>query len=46
MILARIIERIDIYRGYEIVIKFFVTLEDFFGVANEEDDQEKPLKIS
>ena len=46
MILARIIERIDIYRGYEIVIKFFVTLEDFFGATNEEDGQEKPRKIS
>lgn len=46
MILARIIERIDIYRGYEIVIKFFVTLEDFLGDASKEITQEKPRKIS
>lgn len=31
MILARLIQRIDIGKGYEIAIKFYVTLEDFFG---------------
>ena len=31
MILARLIQRIDIGRGYEIAIKFYVTMEDFFG---------------
>lgn len=39
MILARLIERIDISRGYEITIKFFVTLEDFFGEPTTERNE-------
>ena len=35
MILAHLIERIDISRDYHIVIKFFVSLEDFMGIEQE-----------
>lgn len=35
MILARLIQRIDIGKGYEIAIKFYVTLEDFFGNSGD-----------
>lgn len=35
MILARLIERIDVRKGYQVAIKFFVSLEDFFGASLE-----------
>jgi uncharacterized protein Smg (DUF494 family) len=35
MILARLIERIDVRKGYQVAIKFFVSLEDFFGTSLE-----------
>lgn len=34
MILARLIERIDVYKGYDIRIKFLVSLDDFFAEAS------------
>lgn len=37
MILARIIERITIGKGYEIHIRFFLTKEDFMGSAEAEN---------
>ena len=40
MILARLIQRIDISKGYEIAIKFFVTLEDFFGNGDDAVSEE------
>lgn len=36
MILAHLIERIDIRKGYHISIKFFVSLEDFLGEGSGE----------
>lgn len=33
MILARLIERIDVNKGYQIAIKFFISLNEFFGVS-------------
>ena len=42
MILARLIDRIDVYRDYHMTIRFHVSLEDFFGEKSPEearDDQ-------
>ncbi len=35
MIMARLIERIDIYRGYEMRIQFYIDEEEFDGVKEE-----------
>ncbi len=36
MVLAHLIERIEVYRGYHITVKFYVALEDFQKNAAEE----------
>ena len=42
MILARLIDRIDVYRDYHMTIRFHVSLEDFFGEKSpEEDDKDQ-----
>ena len=41
MILAHLIERIDIRRDYHITIKFFVSLEDFFGKEQDGEHEEQ-----
>ena len=39
MILAHLIDRIEICRDYHITIKFFVSLEDFMGEEQKEDSR-------
>ncbi len=45
MILARLIEKITITRGYHITIQFFVTPEDFYGdfSGTEEEPQSSAM---
>ena len=37
MIMARLIERIDIYRGYEMRIQFYIDEEEFDGIKEDND---------
>ena len=39
MIMARLIERIDIYRGYEMRIQFYIDEEEFDGIREETDSK-------